>query len=58
MGCPIDAVCNKGAGSTLLMKPMQMKEIIEAWRLEHTVSKEKIARNGDVSFVVDCSSQA
>ncbi|XP_030510812.2 tRNA-dihydrouridine(47) synthase [NAD(P)(+)]-like isoform X1 [Cannabis sativa] len=30
MGCPIDLVCNKGAGSALLMKPMRMKGIIEA----------------------------
>ncbi|GMN55806.1 hypothetical protein TIFTF001_024912 [Ficus carica] len=30
MGCPIDLVVNKGAGSALLMKPMRMKGIIEA----------------------------
>lgn len=30
MGCPIDPVVNKGAGSALLMKPMRMKGILEA----------------------------
>ncbi|XP_020261252.1 tRNA-dihydrouridine(47) synthase [NAD(P)(+)]-like isoform X3 [Asparagus officinalis] len=30
MGCPIDIVCNKGAGSSLLTKPMRMKSIIQA----------------------------
>ncbi|KAF3435803.1 hypothetical protein FNV43_RR22895 [Rhamnella rubrinervis] len=30
MGCPIDIVVNKGAGSALLTKPMRMKSIIEA----------------------------
>ncbi|KAL5563138.1 hypothetical protein UlMin_032885 [Ulmus minor] len=30
MGCPIDIVVNKGAGSALLNKPMRMKTIIEA----------------------------
>ncbi|KAJ8763341.1 hypothetical protein K2173_002224 [Erythroxylum novogranatense] len=30
MGCPIDIVCNKGAGSSLLTKPMRMKNIVEA----------------------------
>lgn len=29
MGCPIDIVVNKGAGSSLLTKPMRMKNIIE-----------------------------
>ncbi|XP_077246489.1 FMN-linked oxidoreductases superfamily protein [Tasmannia lanceolata] len=32
MGCPIDIVVNKGAGSSLLMKPMRMKNIILAAR--------------------------
>lgn len=30
MGCPIDIVVNKGAGSSLLTKPMRMKGIIQA----------------------------
>ncbi|KAK4477193.1 hypothetical protein RD792_016406 [Penstemon davidsonii] len=30
MGCPIDIVCNKGAGSALLTKPMRMKSVVEA----------------------------
>ncbi|KAK8700045.1 hypothetical protein V6N13_018450 [Hibiscus sabdariffa] len=30
MGCPIDIVVNKGAGSCLLTKPLRMKGIIEA----------------------------
>lgn len=30
MGCPIDIVVNKGAGSALLMKPMRMKSIVQA----------------------------
>ncbi|CAA2965253.1 tRNA-dihydrouridine(47) synthase [NAD(P)(+)]-like [Olea europaea subsp. europaea] len=30
MGCPIDIVVNKGAGSALLTKPMRMKSVIEA----------------------------
>lgn len=30
MGCPIDIVVNKGAGSSLLTKPMRMKSIIKA----------------------------
>ncbi|KAK4794472.1 hypothetical protein SAY86_012466 [Trapa natans] len=30
MGCPIDIVVNKGAGSALLMKPMRMKAVVEA----------------------------
>ncbi|KAL5788746.1 hypothetical protein ACOSP7_005695 [Xanthoceras sorbifolium] len=30
MGCPIDIVVNKGAGSSLLTKPMRMKSVIEA----------------------------
>lgn len=30
MGCPIDIVVNKGAGSCLLTKPMRMKSIIQA----------------------------
>ncbi|XVE67076.1 hypothetical protein DITRI_Ditri08aG0130900 [Diplodiscus trichospermus] len=30
MGCPIDIVVNKGAGSSLLNKPLRMKGIIEA----------------------------
>ncbi|KAL2490609.1 tRNA-dihydrouridine(47) synthase [NAD(P)(+)]-like [Abeliophyllum distichum] len=30
MGCPIDVVVNKGAGSALLTKPMRMKSVIEA----------------------------
>ncbi|XP_021285556.1 tRNA-dihydrouridine(47) synthase [NAD(P)(+)]-like [Herrania umbratica] len=30
MGCPIDIVVNKGAGSSLLTKPLRMKGIIEA----------------------------
>ncbi|KAI4297702.1 hypothetical protein L6164_037579 [Bauhinia variegata] len=29
MGCPIHIVVNKGAGSTLLTKPMRMKSIVE-----------------------------
>jgi len=30
MGCPIDIVVNRGAGSALLTKPMRMKGIVEA----------------------------
>ncbi|XP_057966077.1 tRNA-dihydrouridine(47) synthase [NAD(P)(+)]-like [Malania oleifera] len=30
MGCPIDIVVNKGAGSALLMKPLRMKNVIRA----------------------------
>ncbi|KAD7117521.1 hypothetical protein E3N88_04789 [Mikania micrantha] len=30
MGCPIDLVVNKGAGSALLSKPMRMKNVIHA----------------------------
>ncbi|KAG0473115.1 hypothetical protein HPP92_014972 [Vanilla planifolia] len=30
MGCPIDVIVNKGAGSSLLTKPMRMKSIIQA----------------------------
>lgn len=30
MGCPIDIVVNKGAGSALLTKPMRMKSIVQA----------------------------
>ncbi|XP_038973378.1 tRNA-dihydrouridine(47) synthase [NAD(P)(+)]-like isoform X2 [Phoenix dactylifera] len=30
MGCPIDIVVNKGAGSCLLTKPMRMKSVIQA----------------------------
>ncbi|EPS65108.1 hypothetical protein M569_09667 [Genlisea aurea] len=30
MGCPIDVVVNKGAGSALLTKPMRMKSVVEA----------------------------
>ncbi|CAL5333958.1 unnamed protein product [Camellia sinensis] len=30
MGCPIDIVVNKGAGSALLTKPMRMKSILQA----------------------------
>lgn len=30
MGCPIDIVVNKGAGSSLLTKPMRMKSVINA----------------------------
>lgn len=30
MGCPIDLVVNKGAGSALLSKPMRMKNMIQA----------------------------
>ncbi|KAH9620890.1 hypothetical protein KSS87_003393 [Heliosperma pusillum] len=30
MGCPIDIVVNKGAGSALLTKPMRMKNVIQA----------------------------
>ncbi|XP_078441783.1 FMN-linked oxidoreductases superfamily protein [Wolffia australiana] len=30
MGCPIDIVVNKGAGSALLNKPMRMKSIVKA----------------------------
>lgn len=29
MGCPIDIVVNKGAGSSLLTKPMRIKSIIQ-----------------------------
>lgn len=29
MGCPIDIVVSKGAGSALLTKPMRMKSIVE-----------------------------
>ncbi|PKI53643.1 hypothetical protein CRG98_025976, partial [Punica granatum] len=29
MGCPIDIVVNKGAGSALLTKPMRMKAVVE-----------------------------
>lgn len=29
MGCPIDIVVNKGAGSALLTKPTRMKSIVE-----------------------------
>ncbi|KAL2927927.1 tRNA-dihydrouridine(47) synthase [NAD(P)(+)]-like [Bienertia sinuspersici] len=30
MGCPIDIVVNKGAGSALLTKPLRMKNVIQA----------------------------
>ncbi|OIT27939.1 PREDICTED: tRNA-dihydrouridine(47) synthase [NAD(P)(+)]-like [Nicotiana attenuata] len=30
MGCPIDIVVNKGAGSALLTKPMRMKSVVKA----------------------------
>lgn len=30
MGCPIDLVCNKGAGSMLLQKPDRMEQIVRA----------------------------
>ncbi|CAI9104655.1 OLC1v1003379C2 [Oldenlandia corymbosa var. corymbosa] len=30
MGCPIDIVVNKGAGSALLTKPLRMKSVIQA----------------------------
>jgi tRNA-dihydrouridine synthase 3 len=29
MGCPIDIVVNKGAGSALLTKPMRMQSVVE-----------------------------
>jgi tRNA-dihydrouridine synthase 3 len=28
MGCPIDLVCNKGAGSSLLLKPKKIEQIV------------------------------
>ena len=28
MGCPIDLVCNKGAGSSLLLKPKRIEQIV------------------------------
>ncbi|KAM7479373.1 hypothetical protein LguiA_027586 [Lonicera macranthoides] len=37
MGCPIDIVVNKGAGSALLTKPMRMKNVIQA--ASHTVDQ-------------------
>jgi len=30
MGCPLDLVCNKGAGSCLLRKPQKMEQIVRA----------------------------
>ncbi|GFH23482.1 tRNA-dihydrouridine synthase 3, partial [Haematococcus lacustris] len=30
MGCPIDIVCDRGAGSALLLKPKKIKDIAEA----------------------------
>lgn len=30
MGCPIDLVCNKGAGSALLQKPGKMAEVVRS----------------------------
>ena len=30
MGCPIDIVVNKGAGSSLLTKPMRIRSIVQA----------------------------
>ncbi|XP_034895920.1 tRNA-dihydrouridine(47) synthase [NAD(P)(+)]-like [Populus alba] len=48
MGCPIDIVVSKGAGSSLLTKPMRMKIIIEAApALDFTEIKEQ--RRWDIS---------
>jgi tRNA-dihydrouridine synthase 3 len=30
MGCPIDLVCNKGAGSALLQRPGKMADVVRA----------------------------
>ena len=30
MGCPIDLVCNKGAGSAMLLRPGRMRQCVEA----------------------------
>lgn len=30
MGCPIDLVCNKGAGSSLLQRPGKMADVVRA----------------------------
>lgn len=30
MGCPIDLVCNKGAGSALLQRPGKMGDVVRA----------------------------
>lgn len=27
-GCPIDVICNKGAGSSLLLKPRRLEEVV------------------------------
>lgn len=29
-GCPIDVICNKGAGSSLLLKPRRLEEVVRA----------------------------
>ena len=33
MGCPIDLICNKGAGSMLLEKPKRMEELVRSSNL-------------------------
>lgn len=44
MGCPIDIVVNKGAGSALLTKPMRMKNIVEtaSWIVDKPVTVKVI----------------
>ena len=27
-GCPIDVICNKGAGSSLLLRPRRLEEVV------------------------------
>lgn len=29
-GCPIDVICNKGAGSSLLLRPRRLEEVVRA----------------------------
>jgi tRNA-dihydrouridine synthase len=30
LGCPIDIICNRGAGSALLKKPRRLQEVVQA----------------------------
>jgi tRNA-dihydrouridine synthase 3 len=29
-GCPIDVICSKGAGSSLLLRPRRLEEVVRA----------------------------
>ncbi|CAL5431178.1 unnamed protein product [Camellia sinensis] len=61
IGCPIDIVVNKGAGSALLTKPTRMKSILQAasGTIDRPITvKQRYSKLADWEYIYQCARKA